>query len=64
VSSTEEKQAIDCIHRMVLCNGWDYETAARKFYSEQPRVTARILDRIGSWPSSDPELAALQRVFR
>ena len=44
--------------------GMKPETFARLLYSMAPRACADILDRIGMHPSSEPELAALQRVAR
>jgi hypothetical protein len=56
------KHAIDCIRGMVASGIFSLDDAARKFCYEQPKVTARVLDEIGNWPSSEPELLALQRV--
>lgn len=43
--------------------GGSLDDGARKFAVLNPGWAARIMDNIGSWPSSEPELAALQRVW-
>jgi hypothetical protein len=40
---------------------WD--AVARFIHARAPRLTLAVLEQIGSWQSSEPELAALQRVW-
>lgn len=55
-------QAIEWIRFVMRNDGLPVDAAARQFSRQYPAAFADILDRIGSWPSSEPELAALQRV--
>ncbi len=48
--------------RADVAKGVPLETAARRFAIFMPKTAALVLDQIGSWPSSEPELAALQKV--
>ncbi len=36
------------------------EAAARLARAANPALASRVLDAVGSWPSSDPEIRALQ----
>lgn len=45
-------------------SGLDPRTFALEARSNAPTVAVAVLDVIGSWPSSEPELAALQRCAR
>ncbi len=56
------QRAILRIQELARENGGDLKAAARRFSVEQPMTTTRVLDIIGSYPNSEPELAALQRV--
>lgn len=38
--------------------------AGKLFTIRWPRFTVKLLDDIGSWPSSEPELWAVQEAFR
>lgn len=38
--------------------------AARTIKIRHPALCLRVMEQIGSWPSSEPELAALQFVWR
>jgi hypothetical protein len=40
------------------------DTAARYYAVRFPREAEAVMERIGNWPSSEPELAALQRVWK
>jgi hypothetical protein len=40
-----------------------WKNAARETVSKHPELCARVMDAIGSWSSSEPELAALQLVW-
>lgn len=42
----------------------DLDSAANWFANAYPSLTLHILEDIGEWPSSEKELAALQRVSR
>lgn len=42
--------------------GLSIDDAARHFKIAYPLKCMRVLEDIGNWPSSEPELAALQRV--
>lgn len=37
---------------------------ARYMRAIHPDLCLRVIEEIGSWPSSEPELAALQRIYR
>lgn len=37
-----------------------FAEAARLARSADPALASRVLDTVGSWPSSDPEIRALQ----
>lgn len=43
--------------------GITWEDAARYVLTRDPILCWDVLNQIGSWPSSEPELAALQRVL-
>jgi len=36
---------------------------ARRFYARWPSKVLEIIEAIGSWPSSEPELRALQELY-
>ena len=57
---TPTTMAIECIQGHVAA-GESLPDAARRFACEHPAMRLRVLDVIGSWPSSEPELRALQR---
>ena len=40
------------------------DTFARYAVAHWPKLTLAVLELIGCWPSSEPELAALQRCWR
>lgn len=43
--------------------GRTWEKAARLFMRNHPRMALEVMDRIGSWPATEPELRALQRAW-
>lgn len=43
--------------------GVSWELAARIFASRYERLAYEVMDRVGSWPSSEPEIRALQKVW-
>lgn len=43
--------------------GVSWELAARLFASKYPSLALDVMDRVGSWPSSEPEIRALQKVW-
>jgi hypothetical protein len=43
--------------------GKTLKEAARIVKVRQPATCLRVMEAIGSWPSSEPELAALQAVW-
>ncbi len=43
--------------------GRTWETAAHLFMRNHPAMALDVMDRVGSYPSSDPELRALQKVW-
>lgn len=43
--------------------GASLEQAAREYRKHYPSRCVDVLDEIGSWPSSEPELAALQKAW-
>lgn len=61
VSSKNVRSAIRYIQDAVK-NGLDAKQAARDFRSKYPNAFADIMDYIGSYPSSETELRALQMV--
>jgi hypothetical protein len=52
------------IRQMVQQMGVTRTDAARRFCIAHPDVALCIMEEIGNWPSSEPELAALQRVWK
>jgi hypothetical protein len=44
-------------------SGLDVRAFARRMLIREPDLCLRVLETIGSWPSSEPELAALQSAF-
>lgn len=40
--------------------GLSFEAAARQARAADPALASRVLDACGSWPSSEPEIRALQ----
>jgi hypothetical protein len=60
---TSVARAQRLIRQIADRDGVTLEQAARRFASQHPAAALDVMDRIGSWPSSEPELAALQRVF-
>lgn len=54
--------ADDLIGRLVNA-GSDMRAAANAVTRRYPKITLGALEEIGSWPSSEPRLAALQRAF-
>jgi hypothetical protein len=43
--------------------GLTWEAAARRFKRDHYHMAFDVMDRVGSYPSSDPELRALQKVW-
>ena len=43
--------------------GRTWEAAARLFKRNHPEMAFDVMDRVGTYPSSDPELRALQKVW-
>ena len=39
------------------------EAFARRMLVSSPNLCLLVMEAIGSWPSSEPELAALQRLY-
>ena len=58
---TNSQRAIERIREIRGARKLSVDAAARVFATENPTVAQRVLEDIGSWPSSEPELAALQR---
>ena len=52
------------IRHLHRSEGMTLDQAARIFTSRHPDVALRAMERLGSWPSSEPELAALQRTWK
>lgn len=44
-------------------NGKTLKQAAQAVKTRHPETCLRVMETIGSWPSSEPELAALQSVW-
>jgi hypothetical protein len=44
--------------------GMNRDDAALAFIANHNRIADDVMDQIGTYPSSEPELAALQRVYR
>lgn len=44
--------------------GVSWEAAARTFMIRYPNHALDVMDRVGTWPSSEPEIRALQKVWR
>ena len=59
---TENPVAIYC--ERFAKSGMTPEEFARKFCIRNPKEALLILEEIGSFPSSEPELRALQKVWR
>jgi hypothetical protein len=59
MSQTSCAIAIDFI-RDAIALGSTARQAARSFRSTHPRIFFDVLDAIGAWPSSEPELRAIQ----
>ena len=55
------KLFIDLVQQQVQ-QGLPLDDAARRVATRQRELAAHVLARIGSWPSSEPELRALQRM--
>ncbi len=51
------------IIRLYHEQGRSWDQAARLFMRNHPSMALETMDRVGSYPSSDPELRALQRVW-
>lgn len=52
------------IRHLHVSEGMTLDDAAKVFARRHPDVALRAMERLGSWPSSEPELAALQRTWR
>lgn len=65
--STENESPVACFSRMVreLTNEGetDLRPAARAIVRQDPDLALEVIETIGSWPSSEPELRALQQVW-
>lgn len=48
--------------RALRGSGLDVTEAARRARASDPELAARVLDAVGSWPSSEPEIRALQEL--
>ncbi len=63
MEKTPVQKAIDWISTKAIREDLSLEAAARLFKNQFPDTALRVLETIGSWPSSYPELAALNRVW-
>lgn len=63
-AATEVAVAIIGIRGTHRALGGTLDGAARKWMCDRRRAALDVMETIGSWPSSEPELAALQRVWR
>jgi hypothetical protein len=43
--------------------GRTWEASARLFMRNHPAMALEVMDRVGSWPATDPELRALQKAW-
>lgn len=50
--------------RARVAQGMGLAEAARRVAALNPGLALDVIEEIGSWPSGEPELAALQRVWR
>jgi hypothetical protein len=55
--------AIDLI-RFHVSKGLSLDDSARRFASVHPELALCVMENIGSYPSSERELGALQRVWK
>lgn len=58
------KAVCGCIETLVTKCGLSLEDAARLVKRDVPKVIDAVMDRIGLHPSSEPELRAVQKVWR
>lgn len=58
--ATAASRAVSSV-RALMSHGLTMDEAARRLNCLRPELVSRVLDMIGMWPSSEPELAALQR---
>lgn len=59
---TPVKKFLDLVNTVKAPN-LSMEGVVRRAASIQPALALRVMEEIGSFPSSEPELAILQRVF-
>jgi len=57
------KLFVKCMQQLHTMAGLTLDDAARLVKRELPQTAFVVMDRIGLHPSSEPELAALQRVW-
>lgn len=50
--------------KLYASSGKTPEEFARRMLAHMPNLCLQVLEIIGSWPSSEPELAALQKAYR
>lgn len=58
------KAVIGCIETLTRKCGLTLEQAAAVVKRDNPKVIGVVMDRIGLYPSSEPELRAVQKVWR
>lgn len=61
---TSVARAARKIREIRAAHGGSLQLAARIFASRYERLAYEVMDRVGSWPSSEPEIRALQKVWR
>jgi hypothetical protein len=54
---------VQCIYELRYMARLSIEDAARVVKRDAPETAMVVMDRIGLYPSSEPELSALQRVW-
>ena len=59
---TSASRFIRLVHAERLRSGIDIRAAVRRVISRSPELEWRVLEEIGCWPSSEPELRELQRM--
>lgn len=54
---------VACVQHLVRYGGLTLGEAALHVKRLEPRIASEVMDRIGLYPSSEPEFAALQKVW-
>jgi hypothetical protein len=62
--ATPAARACALIAALVVETGCDHAAAALALRVLHPELVKQVLEDVGSWPSSEPELSALQRLVR